>query len=1385
MSVDPQQPDRYADEDLSRRIQETVDALGESSSPLARPSTETVPGQPACPPEKIGQFHIKSVIASGGMGTVYEAFQEHPRRPVAVKVLKRGIASRSAMRRFEYESQTLARLRHPGIAQVYEAGTYDDGAGPVPYFAMEYIPHALPITAYAKEKGLTLRQRLELFADVCDAVHHGHQKGIIHRDLKPGNILVDSHGEVKVIDFGVARGTDSDMAVTTLQTDIGQLIGTLQYMSPEQCVADPHDIDTRSDVYALGVVFYELLSGKMPYDVTNRPVLESTRMIREEHPTRLSRVDAALRGDTETIVFKALEKDRERRYQSAVELAQDIRRYLSGEAIIARPPSIVYQLRVFARRNKAFFSAVAAAFVVLVGGVIVSTSLYVQAERQRQRAVVAEQEQSRERQRAELAERDQTRERERAELSATQAEAERDRAIEAEQTARKAEHEARRLAYSANIAAAAAAFSANEIAAVRRCLQAAPEEFRNWEWNYMHAQSDNSLKVLRGHEDAVLSVVFAPDGTRLASASLDKTVRVWHISMGAELAVLRGHEKAVYPVTFSTDGTRLASGSWDNTVRLWGATGGKELSVLRGHEGPVRRTSFSPDGTRLATVAAGDRVIRLWDSSNGVELAVLRGHDAGVNTFAFSPDGRHLASASDDKTVRIWDAFTAIELAVVRGHEGHVNDVRFGPDGTRVASGSGDRTVRIWDAFTGGQLAVLNGHNATVFGVRFSPDGTRLASISRDKTVRLWNASTGEQLRELKAHDTSLWDLTFSPDGTQLASLSDDRTIRIWDTDSGEEIVILRGHERPGTSVVFNPDGTRLASASMDKTVRLWDPGNYRRLTILRGHGDFVNAVAFSRDGTRVASGSGQWGTPLEMTVRLWDPATGEELAVLRGHENAVWSVAFSPDGTFLASASEDRTARLWDAGTGEELVVLRGHEAAVTSAAFSPDGSRIASGSMDKTMRLWEVATGTELRVVRSHEESVRFVAFSAQGSSLASGSDDKTIRLWDASSAEQRAVLRGHEAVVWYMVFSPDGKRLASASDDRTVRLWDASNGVQLAVLHGHEDSVNGLAFNRDGTRLASGSYDGTVRLWDAFTGEELIALRGHRAEVEHVAFSPDGTRLASGSHDRTVRIWDGMPFAVRDQERQMILAARPEAERVVDELWQQPFDAKSILERLRADASLTEPQRRAALNLLLSKSVQLQDQVNDLYARLVFTDDVVSALEADDSLSPGVRSRAVGIARRKGDRPLRLNHDSWNLVRSPGGDTEAHRVGLRGAEAAVAIEPDNVDFLDTLGMAQYRNDRYGDAHATLTRSDELRQQKGSKSVPRDLAVLSMAVFKLGRMEEARAAFQRLENVMSDTEEEWTDDKAASALFDECKQLLEGSQASPAPPVNARGDE
>src|SRR5262245_20596627 len=308
------------------------------------------------PVGKVGGYTITRLIGEGGMGAVYEAEQDQPRRTVALKVIKAGFASPELLRRFAQESQALGRLQHPGIAQIYDAGTADTGYGPQPYFAMEFI-RGETLIEYVRKHRLNTNQRLEIMAKVCDAVHHAHQRGLIHRDLKPGNILVDETGQPKILDFGVARVTDSD-AQATMQTDVGQLVGTLAYMSPEQVLADPLELDTRSDVYALGVILYELLAGQLPY-VISKKIHEVLHTIREEDPSRLSSINRSFRGDIETIAAKALEKDKARRYASAAELASDIERYLKDEPIAAQPPTTLYQVQKFTRRHKALVSGIA------------------------------------------------------------------------------------------------------------------------------------------------------------------------------------------------------------------------------------------------------------------------------------------------------------------------------------------------------------------------------------------------------------------------------------------------------------------------------------------------------------------------------------------------------------------------------------------------------------------------------------------------------------------------------------------------------------------------------------------------------------------------------------------------------------------------------------------------------------------------------------------------------------------------------------------------------------------------------------------------------------------------------------------------------------------
>ncbi|MDX2475576.1 MAG: protein kinase [Candidatus Krumholzibacteria bacterium] len=337
-------------------------------------------------PAKIGSYVIKRVIASGGMGTVYEAMQENPRRPAAVKVVKANMASDDALRRFEREAQALARMRHPGIAQIYEAGTFLDGNVTLPFFALEYIPNASTIIEFAKARGYGLRQKLELFLQVCEAIHYGHQRGIIHRDLKPGNILVDSEARARVIDFGVARAVDADQEPAADHTQVGQILGTAPYMSPEQFDADPNDLDTRSDVYALGVVLYELLSGKLPYAVAGAGVFEVARAVREDQPPPLRSLVKGLDSEVEIIVGKVLQKNRDERYQSAFGLAEDIRHYLQGEAISAKPASLAYQMKIIARKNQAAVGLALLTVVLLAAGVVTTSTLYLRVSAERTKA---------------------------------------------------------------------------------------------------------------------------------------------------------------------------------------------------------------------------------------------------------------------------------------------------------------------------------------------------------------------------------------------------------------------------------------------------------------------------------------------------------------------------------------------------------------------------------------------------------------------------------------------------------------------------------------------------------------------------------------------------------------------------------------------------------------------------------------------------------------------------------------------------------------------------------------------------------------------------------------------------------------------------------------
>jgi WD40 repeat protein/TPR repeat protein len=543
--------------------------------------------------------------------------------------------------------------------------------------------------------------------------------------------------------------------------------------------------------------------------------------------------------------------------------------------------------------------------------------------------------------------------------------------------------------------------------------------------------ADAQLAVLSGHRGAVFSAAYSPDGTRIVTASTDKTARIWDARAGAPLAVLSGHGGKLWSAAYSPDGTRIVTASEDKTARIWEARTGAPLAVLSGHGGEVYSAAYSPDGTRIVTASA-DKTARIWEARTGAPLAVLSGHGDDVNSAAYSPDGTRIVTASTDKTVRIWDARTGASLAVLSGHFGPVYSAAYSPDGRRIVTASEDKTARIWDARTGAPLAVLSGHGLDLNSAAYSPDGTRIVTASFDKTARIWDARRGAPLAVLSGHGGTVKSAAYSPDGTRIVTASKDKTARIWDARTGAPLAVLSGHGGALWSATYSPDGTRIVTASDDETARIWDARTGAQLAVFSGHGAAVSA-AYSPDGTRIVTASRD-------TAGIWNARTGTPLAVLSGHGDGVASAAYSPDGTRIVTASADKTARIWDARTGAPLAVLSGHGGALWSAAYSPDGTRIVTASADKTARIWDARAGAPLAVLSGHGGDVATAAYSPDGTRIVTASADKTARIWDARTGAPLAVLSGHGDVIQSAAYSPDGTRIVTASDDKTAHVWDA---------------------------------------------------------------------------------------------------------------------------------------------------------------------------------------------------------------------------------------------------------------------------------------------------------------------------------------------------------
>jgi WD40 repeat protein len=1105
-------------------------------------------GLPAVP-----GYELLKELGRGGMAVVYWAWQGSLCRTVALKMILAGArAGPQELTRFHTEAEAVARLQHPHIVQVHEVGLADG----CPYLALEYV-NGGTLAQQLTGTPLPVQQAARFVEILARAVHYAHERGVVHRDLTPANVLLqkeesgrreeesvrsDSSSLLplssfipKITDFGLAKLLIG--AGPTL-THSGTVLGTPSYMAPEQAAGQVKAIGPATDVYALGAILYELLTGRPPFHAETP--LETLQQVAAMEPVPPRRLQWKLPRDPETICLKCLRKEPGRRYASALALADDLRRFQAGEPIVARPVGPVERAVKWARRRPAVTALLALVILVTAAGFGLVTWQWQEAKAAQKQAEQARQAEARQRHEADAARRkEEEQKRQFQRLSALVSLENGQNLCEQNDVGRGALW----LAQSLKIAPA-------EDADLQRVIRA---NLGDWQRRLY------PLRAVFSHRRNIGTAALSPDGKWVLTASYDATARLWDAATGEPVTELLGHKGRVTAVAFSRDGKLLVTGSTDKTARLWDARTGQPLGKPLHHEAMVVAVAFSPDGKKVLT-ASTDSTARLWDATG--QLIRKLPHDRPPRqgnelwAIAFSPDGKKILTASTDSTARLWDATG--QLIRKLPHDRPVVAVAFSPNGKWCATGSWDQTARLWRAATGeahgsplkhggrvvalafspNSALLLTGstdhhahlwsvskgtrfvrlkHQGAVRSVAFSPDGDTLVTGSYDQTVRLWDRATRRPLGPPLPHQGEVLQAILSRDGKAILTVTKERTARLWDVAGGTAAgLALVGHQGESLAVAFSPDGKFVLTGSADRTARLWDAATGKPVTELLGHKGRVVAVAFSSDGSRVLTGS------LDNTARLWEVATGKPVGKPLQHKDAVLAVAFSPDGQTAVTASRDGTARLWKAVTGEAIGQPLRHRATVFTAAFSPDGKTVVTGSSDKTAQLWDAATGRSLGRTLKHEGYVHAVAFSRDGKIVATGSDDETVRLWNADTGKPIGTALKHQGPVRTLAFSPKGEFLLTGSEDRTARLWRVPTGQLACPPLTHQRGVTSLAFSPEGTTVLTGSLDGTARFWDVTTGKALGAPLQHPLrEVNAMAFSPDGKRVITAGEYKLTRL------------------------------------------------------------------------------------------------------------------------------------------------------------------------------------------------------------------------------------------------------------------------
>ena len=1012
---------------------------------------------------QFGQYELLEEVARGGMGVVYKARQKSLNRIVALKLLIYGrFSNAESIQRFRAEASAAARLQHPNIVAIHDIGEAEGQQ----YFSMDFID-GRRLSDLIAEKPLEPKRAARYIQCIAEAVHYAHQNGILHRDLKPSNVLIDQFDQPRITDFGLAKELESDSDITVT----GQVLGSPNFMPPEQASGRHTEIGPWSDIYSLGAMFYHLLTHRPPFQAATAQ--EVLLQVSEMEPVPPRRLSPSIPRDLETICLKCLEKEPARRYRTGRELADELGRFLRDEPIHARPIGAPSRALRWMRRRPVIATLCG---LLLLSVVLGFTGVLWQWRR--------------------------------AELHASRESAERHRAEES--------------LVQLNLRRAEDFFELENVSAavpyLARSLRDAPS-------NHIAAQRLISALSHRSfalpatrwlqHKGTLAMAVYSPDGRAVLTASSDGTAQLWDALSGEPTTPPLVHGRNVRYGEFSSDGTKVVT-SADGLARVWNAKTGEPITPSIPHRTVVLGASFSPDGLKIVT-AAGDPKARIWSAETGERIGSLEGHTGPINWAEFSPDGQRLVTASSDHTGRVWNSLTG-ESTGVLPHARALMVARFSPDGTRVATGSMDGTARVWDAETGTPVTPPLKHDDVVRYVEFSADGKRLASASNDKTARIWNAATGESISVPLKHGAEVFQVRFSPEGRRVVTASLDYTARVWTVATGRPLCEPMRHEANVYSAVFSPDGDRVLTASLDYKARIWDV----RLGVMRPprlpHGPAVRAARFSPDGRRILTASS------DSTAKVWEASTGKPLGPLATHEAAVVDVEFSPDGENFVTASADNTARVWSTRTGEAISPPLVHAKSVLSARWSADGTRVVTVAEDATARVWDARTGRAQTAPLKHEGRILGACFTPDGKSILTHGWTPHVLRQTLEGSNNPAAIAHHMNTIWTVAFSADGRRLLTASADGTARIWDQRTGGPLTEPMKHDSSVRFAAFSPDGSRVVTATKVRAVQIWDAHIGKPLTAPMLHDDVVNTARFSPDGRRIVTASDDKTARVWDG---------------------------------------------------------------------------------------------------------------------------------------------------------------------------------------------------------------------------------------------------------------------